>query len=169
MEISRQVCRSGLPFPAPGDLPDPWIEPTSLTSPAMADEFFTTVPFEKLMFRYCLPKRACTFESHSPRFQLASNVVVGWTWTISFDFLESELPYQLMVRFWWWNCTCMPCSALSWSKVLWGLLPCSCFLPYLKWVYLWLLCNISYYCSCVELMLLTHLLVFLTCTCMNQV
>ena len=98
MEISRQVCRSGLPFPAPGDLPDPGIEPTSLKSPAMADEFFTTVPFGKLMFRYCLPKRACLFESHSPRFQLASNVVVGWTWTISFDFLESEFLIS-----WWWD------------------------------------------------------------------
>ena len=28
-----------LPFPSPGDLPDPGIEPTSLMSPALADEF----------------------------------------------------------------------------------------------------------------------------------
>ena len=27
---------SGLPFPPPGDLPDPGIEPTSLRSPALA-------------------------------------------------------------------------------------------------------------------------------------
>jgi len=31
---------SGLPFPSPGDLPDPGIEPTSLMSPALADWFF---------------------------------------------------------------------------------------------------------------------------------
>ena len=32
----------GLPFPPPGDLPDPGIEPLSLTSPALAGRFFTT-------------------------------------------------------------------------------------------------------------------------------
>ena len=29
MEFSRQKYWSGLPFPSPGDLPDPWIEPGS--------------------------------------------------------------------------------------------------------------------------------------------
>ena len=31
MEFSRQEYRSGLPFPSPGDLPDPGIEPRSTT------------------------------------------------------------------------------------------------------------------------------------------
>ena len=31
-----------LPFPLPGDLPDPGIEPVSLVSPALAGRFFTT-------------------------------------------------------------------------------------------------------------------------------
>ena len=31
MGFSRQECWSGLPFPSPGDLPDPGIEPGSLT------------------------------------------------------------------------------------------------------------------------------------------
>ena len=42
MEFSRQEYWSGLPFPPPGDLPDPGIEPTSLASPALADGLFTT-------------------------------------------------------------------------------------------------------------------------------
>ena len=33
---------SGLPCPPPGNLPDPGIEPVSLVSPALVDEFFTT-------------------------------------------------------------------------------------------------------------------------------
>ena len=33
---------SGLPFPAPGDLPDPGMESESLMSPALAGQFFTT-------------------------------------------------------------------------------------------------------------------------------
>ena len=40
MEFSRQEYWSGLPFPSPGDLPDPGITPTSLMSPALADGFF---------------------------------------------------------------------------------------------------------------------------------
>ena len=42
MEFSRQEYWSGLPFPTPGDLPDPEIEPASLESPALAGRFFTT-------------------------------------------------------------------------------------------------------------------------------
>ena len=44
MEFSRQEYWSGLPFPTPGDLPDPGIEPTSPVSSALAGGFFTTVP-----------------------------------------------------------------------------------------------------------------------------
>ena len=36
MEFSRQGSWSGLPFPTPGDLPDPGIEPATLTSPVLA-------------------------------------------------------------------------------------------------------------------------------------
>ena len=41
MEFSRQVHWTGVPFPTPRDLPNPGIEPASLISPALADEFFT--------------------------------------------------------------------------------------------------------------------------------
>ena len=40
MEFSRQEYWSGLQFPPPGDLPDPGIEPTSVTSPALEAGFF---------------------------------------------------------------------------------------------------------------------------------
>ena len=42
IELSRQKGWSGLPFPTPGDLPNPGIEPMSLVSLALADRFFTT-------------------------------------------------------------------------------------------------------------------------------
>ena len=41
--FSRQEYSSGLPCLPPGDLPDPGIEPESLTSPVMAGRFFTTL------------------------------------------------------------------------------------------------------------------------------
>ena len=40
--ILRQEHWSGLPCPPPGDLPDPGIKSTSLTSSALAGRFFTT-------------------------------------------------------------------------------------------------------------------------------
>ena len=41
MGFSRQEYWSGLPFPSPGDLPNPGTELTSLTSPVSADVVFT--------------------------------------------------------------------------------------------------------------------------------
>ena len=42
VEVSRQEYWSGLPYPPPGNLPDPGIKPGSLMSPALAGEFFST-------------------------------------------------------------------------------------------------------------------------------
>ena len=48
MGFSRQEYWSELPFPAPGDLPDPGFEPRSLASPILAGRFFSTVAPGKL-------------------------------------------------------------------------------------------------------------------------
>ena len=50
MAFSRQEYWSGLSCPPPGDLPDPGIEPTALTSPALADRFFTFLIKEALVY-----------------------------------------------------------------------------------------------------------------------
>ena len=47
MGFPRQEYWSGLPFPSPGDLPNPRIK---LAFPAMAGKFFTTEPPGKLHF-----------------------------------------------------------------------------------------------------------------------
>ena len=44
MEFSRQEYWSGLPFPAPGDLPHPGIEPLSLASPALVVDSLPAEP-----------------------------------------------------------------------------------------------------------------------------
>ena len=51
MGFSRQQYWSGLPFPSPGDLPNPGIE---LTSPALAGGFFTTAHLGSTV--NCFPK-----------------------------------------------------------------------------------------------------------------
>ena len=47
MGFPREEYWSGLPFPSPGDLPHPGIEPASPMSPAFAGRFFTTEPAAK--------------------------------------------------------------------------------------------------------------------------
>ena len=47
MGVPRQECWHELPFPSPGDLPNPGIEPGSPASPVLARGFFTAVPPEK--------------------------------------------------------------------------------------------------------------------------
>ena len=51
--FSRQEYWSGLSCPPPGDLPDPGIEPASLTSPALAGRFFTTSATQEGNTCYC--------------------------------------------------------------------------------------------------------------------
>ena len=48
MGFPRQEYWSGLPFPTPGDLPDPGIEPVSLASPPLTGEFFMVPPRKPL-------------------------------------------------------------------------------------------------------------------------
>ena len=62
--IPRQENWNGLPFPSPGELPNPGTEPTSPTAHALAGEFFTTMPpilgkkkkqcFERVVWSPCL-------------------------------------------------------------------------------------------------------------------
>ena len=47
MEFSRQEYWSGLPFPTPGDLPNPGKEPMSSVSPTLSGRFYTTAPPRK--------------------------------------------------------------------------------------------------------------------------
>ena len=50
MAFSRQGYWSRLPFPPPGDLPNPGIKLTSLVPPALAGGFLTTEPSRKPIF-----------------------------------------------------------------------------------------------------------------------
>ena len=52
MGFPRQEYWSGLPFPTPGDLPDPRIESASLASSTLAEGFFTTVPPGNLFWKH---------------------------------------------------------------------------------------------------------------------
>ena len=59
IEFSRQEYWSGLPFPPPGDLPNPGVEPMSLMSPALAGRFLTTLAPPANILEYLLYDRHC--------------------------------------------------------------------------------------------------------------
>ena len=61
MEFSRQEYWSGLPFPSPGDLPDPGIEPEVS---ALAGGFFTT---------------STTWEAQGGKLQFSANLLMRTT------------------------------------------------------------------------------------------
>ena len=61
MKFSRPEYWSGLPFPSPGDLPDPGLELASLMSPALAGIFFSTNPWQQIIANHIMVY-------HSPSF-----------------------------------------------------------------------------------------------------
>ena len=76
MGISRQEYWQGLPFPSPGNLPNPGIKPTSPESPALAGRFFTAEPPRK-------PHSKLTPNPHSTPTSLPS--LWGWFGLGGFD------------------------------------------------------------------------------------
>ena len=67
MGLFKQEYWNRLPFPSPGDLPDPATKPPSPVSPALAGRFFTTEPprkprflFTQLFFFYSQVPQATT-------------------------------------------------------------------------------------------------------------
>ena len=63
MGFSRQEYWSGLPSPSPGDLPDPGIEPMSLSSPTLADDYLPLAPPGK-PFMYVVATLLCRESKH---------------------------------------------------------------------------------------------------------
>ena len=55
MGFSRQECWSGLPFPSPGDLPDPGIEPRS---PALQADALLSEPMQKYMLNDSISRKS---------------------------------------------------------------------------------------------------------------
>ena len=82
MGFSRQECWSGLPFPSPGDLPLPGVEPASRIPPALAGGFFTTsatweAPVEVYRSLLASPNIHLPLGSHSPALRQAMLSVTG--------------------------------------------------------------------------------------------
>ena len=74
MGFPRQEYWSGLPFPPPGDVPNPEIRPSSS---ALAGEFFITEPPGKPMFSHCSVGRR---QWHPTQYSCLENPMDGGAW-----------------------------------------------------------------------------------------
>ena len=81
VRFSRQKYWSGLPCPPSGDLHNPGIEPTSLTSPALARGFFTTSTiWEALKSAICIcicPPSCASFPPTIPPLEVIKAHLAG--------------------------------------------------------------------------------------------
>ena len=90
VEFYRQEYWSGLPFPSPGDLPNPRIKPTSLKSCALVGEFFTTSATWEALLSKALIQLSADGKDYTP------SLVVFWP--------ETTQPFSLWsLSGWWWS------------------------------------------------------------------
>ena len=96
MGFSRQEYWSGLPFPYPGDLPYPGIEPMSLASPAVTGRFFTASAKPLGLSQLAgLPRsviKADALERHRASLVWNAQRETDFPWTLDFCLPES-LPF----------------------------------------------------------------------------
>ena len=96
MGFSRQKCWGGLPFPSPGDLPNPGIEPGSPTLQAAAlpseppGKYFPLLLFISHTFSHLTNMRFLKDDFNS---KTNSNKVNKGTWHSSRHFFSSNSPF----------------------------------------------------------------------------
>ena len=105
MEFSMQEYWSSLPFPPPGHLPDPGINPTSLT---LADGFFTTASPRKPLHHVTLSflrSGNCSQELCSDPFPLGASYVEEEADSYHSGFLGEKPSHDRTVKkLRLWNC-----------------------------------------------------------------
>ena len=86
MEFSRQEYWSGLPFPTPGDLPDPGIEPVSVFPAFWQADSLPLVKMKMLFFFFpypslqtCYIPKVRTALDHTV-FLASEHFVTCWSW-----------------------------------------------------------------------------------------
>ena len=103
---------SGLPFPTPGDLPNPGIEPTSLVSPELAGGFFTTSAMKWNPFKWSTSSKHSQQQqegSFSHLSQAQYQTSFGYVWMC---FLQTHWfsEFELTLKKCTWIDLCLPNS-----------------------------------------------------------
>ena len=92
MRFSRQEYWSGLPFPPPGDLPHPGIEPIPLTSPSLAGGFLTTSATSVQSLSHV---RLCA-TPWTAAFQVSLSITNSWSLPKLMS-IESVMPFSHLI------------------------------------------------------------------------
>ena len=78
IEFSKQEYQSGLPWPPPGDLPDPGVKPVSLASPALAVGLFITREARIIIKHAYNPFSRETFTRYNQEMFSFPALLCGW-------------------------------------------------------------------------------------------
>ena len=97
MGLSQQEYWSGLPFPSPGDLPEPGIKLVSLVFPAMADEIFTTEPPGNPL-SWSLPDSLFTAPNRA-KMRLIPQLTIYWVWGLFYTSYISVIRSVIIVHY----------------------------------------------------------------------
>ena len=127
--FSRQEYWSGLPCSPPGDLPDPGIKPGSLTFPALAGRFFTTVPpGNRATLNVCSCIRVPTCQGRN--LGGTTPLSAGWVWGLPTGTRPPAAPSHTPCHS-AQLCCCLPVMRISWGESRGGslLLPTPCTHP----------------------------------------
>jgi len=148
--FSRQEYWSGLPFPPPGDLPNPGIEPISPVSPALAGGFFTT---SATWEAHVCVLTSCTFSWEKERCYLSALSLSTSKCWIFLEFCGMKglvliffplFPTMVFSAFSLWLFSCLKSTSFPASRTLLLLFFCS-FLPScFLWFAFWVTCTLSH-------------------------
>ena len=127
----RQEYWSGLPCPSPGDLPNPGIEPVSLTSPALAGKFFFTgATWETHISYRCAREWVTIFKDYTPPIV----IIKYWLYSLCHTlyiliayFIHSSLCLLTVLSF--------PLPSLYWQPLVCSLYLWTCFFFVIFFVY----------------------------------
>ena len=88
VEFSRQKYWNGVPFPSPGDLPDPGIQPGSPT--LQADSLPPEPPRSQMLTKYYFS--SCALYSPPPRYKIGGGTESGFTrnYCVDIDIYETK-------------------------------------------------------------------------------
>ena len=112
MEFYRQESWSGLPFPPPGDLPDPGIEPMSPVSPALQEDSLPVElcgkPFHTILKTFLISVLQVVFTSdlffHTTSFPIISRITNKGELTFTYIFnIRSRKTFWICKSKQFWN------------------------------------------------------------------
>ena len=98
--FSRQEYWSGLPFPLPGDLPNPGIKPVFLESPASAGRFFATRAIWKALIDYISHYNIEILSANHAMVQSFSGTKYHWVPSLYHKIGQVEVP--IIIKWKWY-------------------------------------------------------------------